>query len=76
MDKVEVVWSSKLDKRWDCRVLRTGFYTGTLQIFDGDVLFHEEPTALSYGAQFGPDQGDIAEWQDRCVQLIDGRDVM
>jgi hypothetical protein len=38
---------------------------------DGRCL-HVEPTSLSYGALFGPDVSDVAGWQDRAQQVVDG----
>lgn len=71
---LDTVWSATLDGRYQIEVLRTGDYTATLTITDdnGDLLL-SEPTTLSYRALFGPDVGDIADWQERASDFIDNR---
>jgi hypothetical protein len=71
---VDLVWGSRLDKRYQIEVQRTGYYTGQLCIFDhqeDDRLLHEEPVFLSFGALFGPDVSDVLVWQELAVTLID-----
>lgn len=48
--------------------------TGTLfvqVVGTGEVLLNEE-TAITAGAIFGPDAGDVAAWQVRAIEVIDG----
>lgn len=70
---VEVVWESILDNRYDCKVTRNLEYTGQLKVLDTEtnrVLLDEE-VYLSYGAFFGPDASDVADWRDKIVKVID-----
>jgi hypothetical protein len=39
-------------------------------VTDGELLLDEE-VPLSYGAIFGPDVSDVAEWQERALVVID-----
>jgi hypothetical protein len=32
-----------------------------------------EAVTLSYGAVYGPDIDDVAEWQDKCVAVVDDK---
>ena len=34
---------------------------------------YDEEVRLSYGATFGPDAVDVVEWQDKVVEIVDGR---
>ena len=71
----DIVFKTLLDKRYRIEVQRTGDYTGDLVITDetnGQELLRE-PTTLSYQAIFGPDVGDVANWQERAIEFIDRR---
>lgn len=68
------IWQATLDDRYDCRVDRINEAHGHLTVTDTTdkkVLLSEEVT-LSYGAAFGPDVDDVADWEVRCVQAVDG----
>jgi hypothetical protein len=75
MDKStkDIVWQNKVDRRYDVLVERTGDYTGELVIRDGEKELLREPTTLSYRALFGPDVSDVAVWEERCIEFIDGQ---
>lgn len=71
------VWSGTIDQgSFDCRVMRSGDdpdYTGVLtvrHVASGEVLLTEN-VFLSYSAIFGPDAGDVADWQHRVIEVID-----
>lgn len=70
----EPVWSSRLDGRYDVVVVGNpeNTHSGMLLISEGDRVLLEEVVGLSYGAIFGPDVADIAAWQQRAVEFIDG----
>ncbi|HKU24530.1 MAG TPA: hypothetical protein VJQ54_03605 [Candidatus Sulfotelmatobacter sp.] len=68
-----VVWTSTLDGRYKVTVTRTGDYHGELTISEGDQVLHREPVGLSYGAIFGPDVSDVADWQQIAVEFVDRR---
>jgi hypothetical protein len=73
----EPVWQSRLDDKYDVSVTQNDedAYKGTLRVVEnGDVLL-EEPVGISYGAPFGPDVADVAEWQQRAAEFIDGRET-
>lgn len=70
----EVVWESILDDHYECKVTRNSEYSGQLKVLDTEtnqVLLDEE-VRLSYGAAFGPDVADVADWRDKIVKVVDG----
>lgn len=70
-----VIWDATLDNRYECSVERISEYGGNLRVFDiktSSVLLEEE-VPLAYGAKFGPDMEDIIQWQNKVVDLIDGK---
>ena len=72
----DLVWMTRLDGRYQIEVQRTGARTGNLLIFDhgdGDKELACFPVGLSYGAIFGPDVADVAEWQEKVIDFIDNR---
>ena len=69
-----IVWWSRLDNRYQVEVRRVDERAAILRIFDhtrSDHLIHEESVGLSYGAIFGPDVADVAEWQERAMRVVD-----
>ena len=67
------IWDAVLDELYQCEVVRTQEYRGLLTIKNtqnGHVILEQE-IGISYDAQFGPDIGDVAYWQDICVNKID-----
>jgi hypothetical protein len=68
----EVVWSSRLDDRYDLLVYRAQKpYEGVLVIRDGDAEVARFAVRLSYNAKLGPDRGDIEQWRDQAIAMID-----
>lgn len=73
-DHPDLVWHAKFDDRYLIEVAKTGERTAQLRIYD-----HAKQNAeiacwdvgLAYGAIFGPDVGDVDEWQDRIAAFID-----
>jgi hypothetical protein len=65
------VWTSLLDDRFLCQVVRTEPYLGKLAISEEGVVLYVEEVGLSYNAQFGPDVEDVRMWQERCVEVVD-----
>jgi len=73
-DHPDLVWRAKMDDRYLIEVARTGERTAKLRIYDhakGDAEIACWDVGLSYGAIFGPDVGDVAEWQDKVAAFID-----
>lgn len=70
----QLVWWSRLDNKYQVEVHRTGDRTGVLYVFDHNdnnkELFSKD-VDLSYGAQFGPDVADVAEWQKATGEFVD-----
>lgn len=69
-----LVWWSRLDRRFQVEVQRVGSHNGELVIFDhadGDKELLREKVGLSYGAVFGPDVADVNAWQSWCMEFID-----
>lgn len=71
--KENEVWTATLDDRFVVTVTREAPYRGILRIAEGDRILHWETVGLMYNAQFGPDVDDVALWQEKAVQFIDGR---
>lgn len=67
------VFLSKFDHRYDVKVLRKGSYEGILQVWDNGTLLMEKDVTLSYGAVFGPDVADVAEWEKLVANFVDNR---
>jgi hypothetical protein len=68
----DTIWTAKLDEVFDVAVKRVDGSRGHLTISrDGKVLSQRDVT-LSYGAAFGPDVGDVAEWEEWAVEYVDG----
>jgi len=71
----DLVWYATLDGRYQIEVQRTGNRTANLCVFDhqdGDKELACWEVGLSYGAMFGPDVGDVAAWQDKVCEFVDG----
>lgn len=68
-----VVWTSTLDGKYEITVTRSDDYLGELTVSQGDLVLHRETVGLSYGAIFGPDVADVAEWQRIAVEFADGK---
>jgi hypothetical protein len=76
MEHPDRVWYGTIDDdTYRCAVERTGSYTGRLTCTvtaTGETLLDIE-VRLTNDAAFGPDTGDVMEWQDLCIEVIDGR---
>jgi hypothetical protein len=72
MPDAGVVWRQTVDAgRYVCWVERVAAYTGILMCErDGTRVLRREVT-LAYQALFGPDVGDVAEWEAACIEAID-----
>ena len=70
-----IVWESKLDTIYNCQVTRTDEYKGILKLTntENDWVLVEQEVSLSYGAKFGPDIDDVAQWQEICIQAVDNQ---
>lgn len=66
-----LVWSSMLDDKYLCKVVRKRPYMGELEIWEGEKKIYSEEVGLSYDALFGPDTGDVGEWADKCIAVVD-----
>jgi len=68
---MDIIWHSRVDKKYDCRVVRVDKYNGTLQVFDGEKEIFSKPVTLAYGAIFGPDIDDLSLWEEMIINFID-----
>jgi hypothetical protein len=69
-----LIWVAILDRRFKCEVQRTGTRQASLFVFDSkdnDKIIYESRVPLSYDAKFGPDIGDVGEWQEMCAKAVD-----
>ena len=65
---------SILDDRFKLEVYRTARYEGKLILTDTEddnKILLEKDDGIMYGAMFGPDVVDVAEWQDMAVEVVD-----
>jgi len=70
----DVIWQQTLDDgRFTMRVTRVDESIGLLQVFvtEGERKLHEEQVPLAFGAVFGPDMDDVAEWQEITIAQVD-----
>jgi hypothetical protein len=68
-----VVWTSTLDGKYEVTVTRSDDYQGELTISESNQVLHREAVGLSYGAIFGPDVADVADWRRITVEFVDGQ---
>lgn len=69
----DIIWESKLDEVFDCKVERIDESRGKLTVIDQfDRILLDKEVGLSYGAVFGPDVADVALWEDMVIKVIDG----
>lgn len=69
----DVIWQQTMDGgAFTLRVTRIDESTGLLQVSvnNGERL-HEERVPLAYGALFGPDIDDLAQWQETTINIVD-----
>jgi hypothetical protein len=66
------VWAAVLDKKYLVEVQRI-HGRNFLCLFDlgNRQCVHFERTNVAFGAMFGPDAGDVAQWQERAMQIVD-----
>jgi hypothetical protein len=62
-----------LDGKYEVTVTHTDGYHGVLTISEGNQVLHRESVGLSYGAIFGPDLVDVADWRRIAVEFVDGQ---
>lgn len=44
---------------------------GMLQVHEGETLIHQQPTTIAFGAPFGWDVDDVADWEEAAAWVID-----
>lgn len=72
LEQGETVWCALLDGRYVVEVQRI-VKTPHLCIFDETkTCIFSEATSVSYGAQFGPDDSDVRDWEERALEVIEG----
>jgi hypothetical protein len=72
----DIIWHATLDEdAYKCEVVRTGGYTGQLTVLDtrSNEFVLKKDVGLSYGAQFGPDIGDISQWEEWIIEAVDNQ---
>ena len=69
----EIVWESKLDEIYSCKVIRQSGYIGLLTVknIKTEEFLLEKEVSLMFGSIFGADVDDVAEWQDLCIDAVD-----
>ena len=66
-----LVWQAILDGKYGCSVARINGSRGRLVVANEETkeILLDKEVGLSYGAVFGPDAGDVAQWEEMCIQL-------
>lgn len=67
----DVIWTVKLDKRFDVKVTRTGDHTADLTVAENGVELYYEPVTLAFRALLGPDVADVAQWEEIATKFVD-----
>mgnify|MGYP003348970809 FL=1 len=69
-----LIWEATLDNgAYRCEVKRLSHHKGQLTVVEtatNELILNKE-VGLSYGAQFGPDMADVAQWQEMIVEAVD-----
>ena len=68
---MNIVWKDQVDKKYDVYVERVEPYKGELVIKEGDKELTHKFVTIAYDAKFGPDHGDVIQWQLDCIDFID-----
>jgi hypothetical protein len=71
----QLLWWARLDRRYRVEALRAGPTSARLRVVDreaGDRTLLDEEVELIAGAEYGPDVADVAAWQARVIELVDG----
>jgi hypothetical protein len=72
MSDEDLVLSTVLDVRYAIEVRRLRPYRGELTITEGDRILFRKEVGLSYDALFGPDIGDVDNWEEEALRFVDG----
>lgn len=68
----EAVWAMVLDGKYVVEIQRIN-HANYLCLFEIEGRFlHVEPTNVAFGAMFGPDVSDVAKWEERALEIVDG----
>lgn len=68
-----VIWEVSAPP-YTARVIRTSAYGGTLEVREGEEMLLSMQVGLSYGARFGPDVSDVADWAEMAEAACAARD--
>jgi hypothetical protein len=72
-----MIWEQTVDKGvYRCRVERIDDYHGRLIVVEAssEKVLLDKPVGLSYGARFGPDTGDVDDWQRQSITAIEAHE--
>lgn len=68
----DTIWESTVDDgRYHASVVQQPGEKAHLVLREGDEVLLDEVVSLAYGAIFGPDVDDVAQWQERVIEVID-----
>lgn len=66
-----VVWSSRLDGKYDVKVIWTAPNAGELSISDDVAVLHREPVTVSSKSELDLEVGEVASWQEIAIRFVD-----
>ncbi len=66
-----IVWSSRLDGKYNVKVIWIAPNRGELSIADDTKVHHREPVSVSSKSEFGLGVGEIAAWQEAAIVFVD-----
>lgn len=65
-----VVWFSRLDGKYDVKVIWTAPNTGELSISDDATVLHREPVTVSSKSELDLEVGEVASWQEIAIRFV------
>jgi len=66
-----IVWSSRLDGKYNVKVIWIALNHGELSIADDTTVLYREPVSVSSKSEFGLGVGEIAAWQEAAISFVD-----
>ncbi len=66
-----IVWSSRMDGKYNVKVIWIAPNHGELSIADDTTVLHAQPVSVSSKSEFGLGAGEIAEWRETAIAFVD-----
>ena len=66
-----IVWSSRLDGKYNVKVIWIAPNRGELSIAEDTTVLYREQVSVSSKSEFGLGVGEIAAWQEAAIAFVD-----